>query len=107
MPDSGAMLPCAHGLHAASSDVGVCLPATQASHSASADALPWPALQTHFSPMTQPCRTSAGEHVFGVLGSTRQISFDLAPGSYVFFCNLGRAVSHAARGQVLSITVVD
>ena len=45
--------------------------------------------------------------VFGVLGSTRQISFDLAPGSYVFFCNLGRAVSHAARGQVLSSTVVD
>jgi len=45
--------------------------------------------------------------VFGVLGSTRQISFDLAPGNYVFFCNLGRTVSHAARGQVLSITVVD
>ena len=42
---------------AASEAVGVCLPATQASHSASAEALPWPAMQTHFSPMTQPCRT--------------------------------------------------
>jgi hypothetical protein len=45
--------------------------------------------------------------LFGALGTTREISFDLAPGNYVFFCNLGTVVSHAAKGQVLSVTVVE
>ena len=45
--------------------------------------------------------------LFGALGTTREISFDLTPGNYVFFCNLGNPVSHAARGQVLSVTVVE
>lgn len=43
-----------------------------------------------------------------VLSPERDISFDLAPGRYVFFCNLVLGpVSHAARGHVLSITVVE
>ena len=41
------------------------------------------------------------------LGATREISFELEPGNYVFFCNLGTAVSHASRGQVLAVTVVE
>lgn len=42
-----------------------------------------------------------------VLAPEREISFDLTPGNYVFFCNLVVGpVSHAARGHVLSITVV-
>ena len=42
-----------------------------------------------------------------VLSPVREISFDLEPGNYVFFCNLVVGpVSHAARGQVLSVTVV-
>ena len=45
--------------------------------------------------------------IFGALGTTKEVSFDLAPGNYVFFCNLGPAFSHAARGQVLSVTVVE
>lgn len=41
-----------------------------------------------------------------ILSPTREISFDLTPGNYVFFCNLVVGpVSHAARGQVLSVTV--
>lgn len=43
-----------------------------------------------------------------VLSPVREISFDLEPGSYVLFCNLVVGpVSHAARGQVLSVTVVE
>ena len=43
-----------------------------------------------------------------VLAPTRDISFTLEPGNYVLFCNLVVGpVSHAARGHVLSITVVD
>ena len=42
-----------------------------------------------------------------VLSPTREITFDLPPGNYVMFCNLVVGpVSHAARGQVLSITVI-
>lgn len=43
-----------------------------------------------------------------VLAPEREISFDLAPGNYVFFCNLVVGpVSHAARGHVLSVTVIE
>ncbi len=43
-----------------------------------------------------------------VLAPTRDISFTLEAGNYVLFCNLVVGpVSHAARGHVLSITVVD
>jgi len=43
-----------------------------------------------------------------VLSPTREITFDLTPGNYVFLCNLVVGpVSHAARGQVLSVTVID
>ena len=43
-----------------------------------------------------------------VLSPTREITFDLPPGNYVMFCNLVVGpVAHAARGQVLSITVVE
>ena len=35
------------------------------------------------------------------------IEFDLEPGNYVFFCNIAGTVSHAAQGQVLSVTVAD
>lgn len=43
-----------------------------------------------------------------VLSPERDISFDLAPGNYVMFCNIvAGPISHAARGQVLSITVVE
>jgi len=43
-----------------------------------------------------------------VLSPEREISFDLAPGNYVMFCNIvAGPVSHAARGQVLSITVIE
>lgn len=43
-----------------------------------------------------------------VLSPTRDVTFDLAPGNYVFFCNLVVGpTSHAARGQVLSVTVVE
>lgn len=43
-----------------------------------------------------------------VLSPTREITFELEPGSYVMFCNIvAGPVSHAARGQVLSITVVE
>ncbi len=38
-------------------------------------------------------------------GETATISFDLTPGNYVFFCNIAGTVSHAAQGQVLSVTV--
>lgn len=42
------------------------------------------------------------------LAPLREMSFVLEPGQYVFFCNLVVGpVSHAARGQVLSVTVVD
>jgi hypothetical protein len=42
-----------------------------------------------------------------VLSPTREITFDLPPGNYVMFCNLVVGpVAHAARGQVLSITVI-
>lgn len=42
-----------------------------------------------------------------VLKPERDISFTLTPGNYVFFCNLvAGPVVHAARGQVLSVTVV-
>jgi len=42
-----------------------------------------------------------------VLSPTREITFDLAPGNYVLLCNIvAGPVAHAARGQVLSITVV-
>ena len=40
-------------------------------------------------------------------GGTANIEFDLEPGNYVFFCNIAGAVSHAAQGQVLSVTVAD
>ena len=40
-------------------------------------------------------------------GGTESIEFDLEPGNYVFFCNIATAVSHAAQGQVLSVTVTD
>lgn len=43
-----------------------------------------------------------------VLSPEREITFDLAPGNYVMFCNIvAGPVAHAARGQVLSITVVE
>ncbi|MEQ1873689.1 MAG: hypothetical protein ABL953_08190 [Ilumatobacteraceae bacterium] len=43
-----------------------------------------------------------------ILSPEREISFDLTPGSYVMFCNLVVGPSsHAARGQVLSITVIE
>ncbi len=43
-----------------------------------------------------------------VLSPTRDITFTLEPGNYVLFCNLVVGpVSHAARGHVLSVTVVD
>lgn len=43
-----------------------------------------------------------------ILSPEREISFDLAPGNYVFFCNLVVGpVSHAARGHVLSVTVIE
>lgn len=46
--------------------------------------------------------------VDAVLSPVREISYDLEPGQYVFFCNLVVGpVSHAARGQVLSVTVVE
>ncbi len=39
-------------------------------------------------------------------GETISISFDLAPGNYVFLCNIVSGPnSHASRGQVLSVTV--
>ena len=38
-------------------------------------------------------------------GQTETIEFDLEPGNYVFFCNIAGTVSHAAQGQVLSVTV--
>ena len=38
-------------------------------------------------------------------GETEIIEFDLDPGNYVFFCNIAAAVSHAAQGQVLTVTV--
>jgi len=37
-------------------------------------------------------------------GDTETIEFDLEPGNYVFFCNIAGSVSHAAQGQVLSVT---
>ncbi|MGK0275520.1 MAG: hypothetical protein ACI9N0_001904 [Ilumatobacter sp.] len=40
-------------------------------------------------------------------GDTATIDFDLEPGNYVFFCNIASAVSHAAQGQALSVTVAD
>ncbi|MEJ6722669.1 hypothetical protein [Ilumatobacter sp.] len=40
-------------------------------------------------------------------GGAETIKFDLEPGNYVFFCNIATAVSHAAQGQVLSVTVAD
>ena len=40
-------------------------------------------------------------------GGTGTIEFDLEPGNYVFFCNIATTVSHAAQGQVLSVTVID
>ncbi len=43
-----------------------------------------------------------------VLSPTRDITFTLEPGNYVLFCNLVIGpVSHAARGHVLSVTVVE
>ena len=43
-----------------------------------------------------------------ILSPEREISFDLTPGNYVMFCNLVVGPSsHAARGQVLSITVIE
>ena len=43
-----------------------------------------------------------------VLAPEREISFDLEPGNYVMFCNIvAGPVSHAARGHILSITVVE
>ena len=43
-----------------------------------------------------------------VLKPERDISFTLPPGNYVFFCNLVVGpVSHAARGHVLSVTVIE
>jgi hypothetical protein len=45
-----------------------------------------------------------GEKVGG--GSSEPVTFDLPAGNYVLFCNLGDARnSHAAKGQVLSVTV--
>ena len=38
-------------------------------------------------------------------GEATTIEFDLDPGNYVFFCNIASTVSHAAQGQVLSVTV--
>ena len=39
-------------------------------------------------------------------GGTTTIDFDLPPGNYVLFCNIvSGPTSHAARGQVLSVTV--
>jgi hypothetical protein len=38
-------------------------------------------------------------------GATASIEFDLEPGNYVLFCNIATTVSHAAQGQVLSVTV--
>ena len=38
-------------------------------------------------------------------GEATTIEFDLEPGNYVFFCNIAGTVSHAAQGQVLSVTV--
>jgi hypothetical protein len=40
-------------------------------------------------------------------GGTETIEFDLEPGNYVFFCNIAGSVSHAAQGQVLSVTVAN
>jgi hypothetical protein len=40
-------------------------------------------------------------------GGAETIEFDLEPGNYVFFCNIATSVSHAAQGQVLSVTVAD
>ena len=40
-------------------------------------------------------------------GGTATIEFDLEPGNYVFFCTIAGTVSHAAQGQVLSVTVAD
>ena len=40
-------------------------------------------------------------------GGAETIEFDLEAGNYVFFCNIATAVSHAAQGQVLSVTVAD
>lgn len=37
-------------------------------------------------------------------GATETIEFDLAPGNYVFFCNIAGTISHASQGQVLSVT---
>ena len=40
------------------------------------------------------------------VGATGSISFDLEPGDYVFFCPIQFGPnSHAARGQVLSVTI--
>lgn len=38
-------------------------------------------------------------------GEVATIDFDLEPGNYVLFCNIAATVSHAAQGQVLSVTV--
>ncbi len=38
-------------------------------------------------------------------GATETIDYDLEPGNYVLFCNIASTVSHAAQGQVLSVTV--
>ncbi len=39
-------------------------------------------------------------------GAATTIEFDLEPGTYVFFCNITAGPnSHAANGQVLSVTV--
>lgn len=38
-------------------------------------------------------------------GESTTIEFDLAPGNYVFLCNIAGVASHAAQGQVLSVTV--
>ena len=35
------------------------------------------------------------------------IEFDFEPGNYMLFCNIAGTVSHAAQGQVLSVTVAD
>lgn len=38
-------------------------------------------------------------------GEATTIEFDLEPGNYVFICNISGIASHAAQGQVLSVTV--
>ncbi len=38
-------------------------------------------------------------------GGATTIDFVLEPGNYVFFCNISGSVSHAAKGQVLSVTI--